>query len=182
MRIVAGALRGRRLFAPRGSATRPTADRVRQALFDVLGDVSGAVVLDLWAGTGALGLEALSRGARTAVLVESARPAREAISRNVRALGLEARVTLMSSTVERAAPRLAPLGPFDLVFADPPWDDWQTAVAALTTLLGALAVAPEGRVVVEHAATEPAPELAGYTAADRRRWGGTRVAIFTRAA
>ena len=90
MRVVAGELRGRRLVAPSGDATRPTADRVREALFSILGDVSGARVLDLYAGSGALGIEALSRGAAAATFVDSSQEAVAAIRRNLSELGLEA--------------------------------------------------------------------------------------------
>src|SRR3954467_11479649 len=92
MRVVAGAYKGRRLHAPRGRRTRPTADRVREALFSVLGDVSGLRVLDLFAGSGALGIEALSRGAASAGFVERAPAAVKALAGNLASLGIEARV------------------------------------------------------------------------------------------
>src|SRR3984893_15924457 len=123
MRITGGIYRSRALHAPRGLATRPTSDRVREALFGILsaaGAVEGARVLDLYAGTGALALEALSRGASRAILVESSRNALAALRANVTSLGLEKRTWIAATDVGRAARRLADKGPFDLVFADPP--------------------------------------------------------------
>jgi len=119
VRVVAGEFKGRRLYAPRGSRTRPTADRVREALFSMLGDVSGARVLDLYAGSGALGIEALSRGAESAVFVERDAKALDALRRNLDATG--ARGAVRREDVARFLSR--PEGTFDLVFADPPYDD-----------------------------------------------------------
>src|SRR5262249_58893941 len=102
MRVIAGALGGRRLVAPRGAATRPTSDRVREALFSALGDVGGARVLDVFAGTGALGIEALSRGAEHATFVESARPALAALRANLAALGIEGLARVVPQPVARA--------------------------------------------------------------------------------
>src|SRR6187431_1988680 len=99
MRIIAGSLRGRRLVAPPGLATRPTTDRVREAWFSMLGPLEG-LALDLYAGTGALGFEALSRGAEHVVFVENARPAQQAILANARTLGVDKSITLLSLSVE----------------------------------------------------------------------------------
>src|SRR5262252_2407171 len=107
MRVIAGKFRGRPLRAPRGLTTRPTADRAREAIFQILGDLTDLSVLDLYAGTGALGIEALSRGARHAVFVESDAGAVRAIRENLTRLGLAGQTTLVTSTVERARPRLA---------------------------------------------------------------------------
>ena len=121
MRIIAGALRGRKLQAPEGMATRPTADRVRETLFSMLasrlGTFEGLRVADLFAGSGALGLEALSRGAAFACFVEQDRRAVDAIRANVTSLGVEDRTQLLA----RSALALPPAEPFDLVFADPPY-------------------------------------------------------------
>lgn len=120
MRIIAGRWRGRKLVAPAGQATRPTADRTRETLFNMLtsrlGDFDGLSVADLYAGTGAMGLEALSRGAGSAVFVETDPAARRAIEANVRALGAE-----QVSIASHSAARLSPGRPFDLIFADPPY-------------------------------------------------------------
>ena len=140
MRVVAGSARGRRLIAPPGLSTRPTSDRVRESLFnmlDSLGGVAGATVADVFAGTGALGIEALSRGAASAVFVETDPAALKAISTNLDHTGLATRATvarLDALVWARSA------GPFDLVVADPPyvfdaWDDLLEAVDATTLVL-----------------------------------------------
>lgn len=180
MRITGGTLRSRVLKAPRGLATRPTTDRVREALFSILASRGGLValggrVLDLYAGTGALGLEALSRGARHATFVERDKAALAALRANVRELGLEARATVLPVAVDRALARAA--GPFDLVFADPPWDDVTSTVPAA---LGALAasVAEGALVVLEHRAGDVAPEIPGLALASSRRYGDTELAFY----
>ena len=174
MRIVGGVARGRRLAAP-ASGTRPTSDRAREALFNSLAaeiDLDGIRVLDLFAGTGAVGLEALSRGARTAVLVESNRAALEVLRRNVATIGLPGvEVVGRSVTAFLAEP---PAEPFDLVFADPPYafDDDK-----LAGVLAALAEhgwpAPGAFVVIERSARSgPPPWSAGFITAVRdRRYG-----------
>jgi 16S rRNA (guanine966-N2)-methyltransferase len=177
VRIVAGRLGGRRLVAPKGAATRPTGDRVKEALFSVLGSLEGARVVDLYAGTGALGLEALSRGASHVVLVESASPALAALRENVRVLGCETSCTLVAARVERVVDRLAKQGPFDLVLADPPWAEVAEATRAIAALVAAGGVAREGTVVLEHAA-EDAPSIAGLAVRERRRYGDTGLSLF----
>lgn len=152
MRIVGGELGGRRLVAPRGSNTRPTADRVREALFSALFDVEALTVLDLYAGSGAVGLEALSRGARSATFVENDRAALAALESNIAALGLEARCTVLRYDVARALRTVE--GPFDLVFADPPY---HLAKVALPAVLAADVFAPGARIVLEHRAADPSP-------------------------
>jgi 16S rRNA (guanine(966)-N(2))-methyltransferase RsmD len=145
MRVVAGRYRGRTLHAPKGASTRPTSDKVREALFSVLGDVEGVRVLDLFAGSGALGIEALSRGAAEATFVDSDQRAAAAIRRNLDELGVAA------ATVRRrdvlAFLRSAD-GQFDLVFADPPYSSAPLLGERLSGLLPA--VLPEnGRIVTE---------------------------------
>lgn len=175
-RIVAGAARGRRLAVP--STARPTTDRVRESLFNVLAarlDFDGLRVLDLYAGSGALGLEALSRGAASVLLVESDRRAAEVIARNIAAVGLP------GAAVRRAAVSAAlsagPSRPMDLVFADPPYE---LSANQLQVVLSALAehgwVEPGGIVIVERPAS--GPELAwptGWTPWPVRRYGDTRL-------
>jgi 16S rRNA (guanine966-N2)-methyltransferase len=174
MRVIAGRLGGRRLTVPSGLGTRPTADRVREALFSVLGDVGGAMVLDLYAGTGALGIEALSRGAAHATFVESARPALAALRANLAALGIEASARVVAQPVARAVPGLA--GSFDLVLADPPY----AAIAEVPAVLAALraALAPGARIVVEHASRDAAPSVAGFAARPSRVYGDTAVTLY----
>ena len=176
MRVVGGDLRGRTLRAVPGRSTRPTADRVRQSLFDVLGQrCDGLHVLDLYAGTGALSLEALSRGAAHATLIEQDAKAAQIILRNARELGCEDRCTLVRDEVARALPRLA--GPFDLVFSDPPYA-LRAAQETLDALLRLGLVAPQGRLVLERDRREARPALAvELELADERRYGDTVVLI-----
>lgn len=179
MRVVAGRFGGRTLDAPRGTATRPTTDRVREALFSVLGDLDGARVLDLYAGSGALGLEALSRGAAHATLVETSRSALAVIRRNVAKLGVEDATTVVPLPVERASGAIEAEAPFDLVLCDPPWPDLDRALGALDRLLARGILAPLARVVVEHPAGREVG-LPGVRAekSDQRRWGDTAVSLF----
>lgn len=180
MRIVAGELRGRELATPSGGVTRPTAARAREALFAILSDVSSARVLDLYAGSGALGIEALSRGAEQLVLVESNKSAQRAIRTNLANLGLEARATLLPLRAEASLKALERFAPFSLLFADPPWADAQAALRLLEKLASSALLAPAARLVLEHAARTP-PTLAENTpleALDTRRWGDTAMTIF----
>lgn len=149
-RIIAGAFGGRRLVTPDHRRVRPTADRVREAWMSILADrIPGARVLDLFAGSGALGLEALSRGAASATLVELAPASLDAIRRNVAALGLAGRVTVRRGDAMRLVSRLAP-GAFDIALADPPY----TAPFA-ERLVAAFAKVPFASVlVVEHSSKQ----------------------------
>src|ERR671919_146817 len=124
MRIIAGTRKGHRIFAPRGTATRPTGDRVREAAFTLIGPVDGASVLDLYAGSGAMGLEALSRGAARAVFVESDRHAVDAIRRNLDKLRLTGAVVVQQPVVSALAGEAAAGRHYDLVLIDPPYADW----------------------------------------------------------
>jgi len=185
VRVVAGRLRGRALKAPPGDATRPTGARVKEALFSILSDVSEARVLDLYSGSGALGIEALSRGAAHAVFVEAARPALTCLRQNLETLGLTAQSQILSVRVEGALERLAPHAPFDLVLCDPPWRDAPSALAALEAFATAGLFSAAVRVVLEHSArTPPAPPTSASPGkdvlfvADQRRWGDTGVTLF----
>jgi 16S rRNA (guanine966-N2)-methyltransferase len=173
LRVVAGQFKGRRLQAPRGPRTRPTADRVREALFSMLGDVSGARVLDLYAGSGALGIEALSRGAASAVFVEWDPQAVAAIERNLAAVGVEALVVR-----EDAMRYLARAdGPFELVFCDPPYDSASRLAAPLAERLPVL-TAEDARIVTESDKRNPL-ELP-FPLLVERDYGDTRIAIHGR--
>lgn len=173
MRVVGGSLRSRTLRAPKGSSTRPTTDRVRESLFAVLGDVAGLEVLDLYAGTGALAIEALSRGAARAVCVESARPALSVIAENREELGLADRLEIVGRKVVEA---LRMERTFDLVFADPPWAD----VPELTRDLARLPMLlnEDALVCVEHASRDQPPALPGLTIDETRTWGDTAVTFY----
>ena len=181
MRIIAGAHRGRRLVAPKGSRTRPTADRVREALFSILFDVSGYAVLDLFAGSGAIGLEALSRGADRCVFVETDRTALDALETNIDALALSDRTEIRRQPVAAALEALARHEDrFDLVFADPPWD------RASKLLKDVLAAAPSlisdaGTLVLEHEQRDASPLAPhGILAIDQRRYGDTALSFYQR--
>jgi 16S rRNA (guanine966-N2)-methyltransferase len=184
MRITGGIYRSRALRAPPGLATRPTSDRVREALFGSLGAkgaIEGACVLDLYAGTGALALEALSRGAANATLVESSTHALAVLRANVRALDLERQTLVVGTDVGRAAGRITARGPFDLVFADPPWAlvDSGDAPRAVAELLGGAGMLAAGAVVVlEHSARTPPPAILGLALDEKRRYGDTALAIY----
>jgi 16S rRNA (guanine966-N2)-methyltransferase len=156
---------------------------VREALFSTLGDVGGARVLDLYAGTGALGIEALSRGAAHATFVESARPA--ALRENLAVLGLTSAVQVVARPVASAASASssgALGGPFDLVFADPPYASVAEVPAAVAAIAAADALATGARVVVEHAARDGAPLIAGLVPRPSRIYGDTAVTIYDREA
>ncbi len=183
MRITGGTLRSRALKAPKGQATRPTTDRVREALFGILtsaGGLEGARVLDLYAGTGALGLEALSRGAAAAILVESAREALAVLRANVAALGLEYRAQIMAGDVAQEPRRLPRGGPFDLDFAEPPWAmvDAGHPAGVLSDLVRSGAIAMDGRVVLEHSARTPPFDIDGLVRLDTRRYGDTALTFY----
>ena len=181
MRVIAGRFGGRSLQAPRGLSTRPTSDRVREALFQVLGDVTGLSVLDLYAGTGALGIESLSRGAARVVFVESGRSALACLRRNTQSLGIEDSCELLPLSVERARKAICARAPFHLVLCDPPWDQVGDAMLALGDLLGRGILGAGGRVVVEHRAGTELRVPAGFALLRERhrRWGDTGVSIFS---
>src|SRR5688500_1504563 len=173
MRIVAGRHKGRRLRAPQGAGTRPTADRVREALFSILGPVAGLRVLDLYAGSGALGLEALSRGAESATFVESARPALAAIRANLDATGEEAEV-VASDAVKWLRAAGDSERSFDLVFCDPPYDAAARIAQPLADLLPRVA-ATQALIVTESSTRNPL--VLDLPLADERTYGDTRIAI-----
>lgn len=180
MRVIGGALRGRRLAAPEGLATRPTSDRARQTLFDVLMHapwggralLEGARVLDAFAGTGALAIEALSRGAAEAVLFETEPQAIAAIRRNIAACGLvsRARIVRVDATRPPAADR-----PAVLVFLDPPYGEGLVARAAVA--LAAAGWIASGTVLAVETAEEEVVELAGFALLDDRRVGRARLRV-----
>jgi len=183
MRVIAGQWRARRLLGPpRGAETRPTSDRVREAVFNVVSDrVEGARVLDLFAGTGALGIEALSRGAAHVTFVETDRGLCETIQTNLENLEAPAALfTLLKRDARRSIKGLT--GPFDLVFIDPPYGHLLER-EAIASLCAADALAPGATVVVEHASREevtlPPAAAAALGAPDTRAYGDTSVTLFT---
>lgn len=189
MRIVGGAYRGRGLIAPPGSATRPTADRARQSVFNVLEHaawspgLTGARVIDLFAGSGALGLEALSRGAAFCLFVETDPAARGVIRENAEALGVKGELFGRTRIHRRDATDLGPRPgadgpPFDVVFLDPPYGKG-LGEQALAELAAGCWLTEGALVVFERGEAEPAPALPGFETLDERRYGAARV-LFAR--
>jgi 16S rRNA (guanine966-N2)-methyltransferase len=171
VRIVAGQFKGRRLQAPRGMDTRPTADRVREALFSILGPLEGERVLDLFAGSGALGIEALSRGAGEAVFVDSDPRAVAAVKRNLEAVGVDAAVERQDAIAHL---RGASGRPYDLVFLDPPYSSASQLAGPLSERLPAV-LSESARIVSESDKRNPL-ELS-LPLVDERVYGDTRIAI-----
>jgi 16S rRNA (guanine966-N2)-methyltransferase len=173
VRIIAGSRKGHTIHAPRGQETRPTSDRVRENVFNILGPIEGASVLDLYAGSGAMGLEALSRGAVRAVFVEADRDAVRAIERNLDKLRLKATVLERDALAALATERTK----YDLVFVDPPYDMYPDLEPKLARYLPAV-LADDGVVVLETGArTEPELPLEERTS---RTYGQTRVTVYGR--
>jgi 16S rRNA (guanine966-N2)-methyltransferase len=179
MRIIAGEFKGRRLAAVKGRI-RPTSDKVREAIFSILGPaVVEARVLDLFAGTGALSLEALSRGAKDAVMVEEDGAALSVLRQNLEALGFQERVQVMAVPVSAALRKLAARGTqFSLIFLDPPYGRG-LALNTLETLQDSGLLQPEARIVAEHSLRETLPEQVGRLVLKQgRRYGDTQVAFY----
>lgn len=180
MRITGGQLRSRLLVAPRGDATRPTSDRVRESLFSILetrGFPRDARVLDLFAGTGSLGFEALSRGAERVTFVEERRDTLRALEENRNALKLVDRSAVFAEKVERALARL-PAASFDLVFLDPPYKLVTEPTFAPLFAAVARVCAPGACVVLEHASRDEAPPLGPTACEEARRYGDTALAFY----
>lgn len=179
MRIVAGSLRGRALATPAGDAVRPTSDRVREAVFNILlhglggVDLTGARVIDLFAGTGALGLEALSRGADYCLFVEEGPEARALIRQNIESFGLMG----VTRIFRRDATSLGPIGnmaPFSVAFLDPPYGKGLGEMALASLRDGGWLV-PGATIVLEERAAEAVSLPSGFIELDRRTWGDTQV-------
>jgi 16S rRNA (guanine966-N2)-methyltransferase len=177
MRIIAGSRKGARIFAPRGE-TRPTGDRVREAAFNLIGPVDDMAVLDLFAGSGAMGLEALSRGASTAVFVESDREAQSVIERNLEKLALTGAALLRTDARRALAAEAAAGRRYDLVLVDPPYRMFDSLQPILATYVPAL-LAEDGLVVVETPKREH-PELPPLAERTSRAYGSVRLTLFER--
>lgn len=183
MRVIAGAAKGRRLRAPPGRALRPTADRVKEALFSIVQsrfDLIDAALLDLFAGTGALGIEGLSRGARRAVFVERDHAARRVLDANLTACGFAARARVLCVSVQRAIAELAGRGErFGGVLMDPPYGR-RLVAPVLAQIAAAGVVEPGGWVAVEHRVDDVLAETYGpLRLTTIRRYGKTAVAVFS---
>ena len=182
LRVIAGDLRGRRLRAPKGGLVRPTADRVREALFDILGQrIAGSVFLDAYAGTGAVGIEALSRGAASVTFVEEAADVMALLRGNIGVSGAgAARAQLFGSDLARAIPVIEKSGRiFDLVFLDPPYSggelDRALRLLSRSRLLGATTT-----LVAEHESRTPAPVPEGLRATRSVAYGRAALTFFER--
>lgn len=181
MRVIAGRLKGRRLDGPRWAGLRPTSDSLRETLFNILGQrVAGARVLDGYAGTGAIGIEALSRGARHVTFVDSDRRAIALIGRNLARCGVTDGYTIVTARMDGAAGgRAGPVsGPFDVVLLDPPYGEGEASPALLDVLGQRLA--PGGVLVLEHAARARPPDRAGRLALARQVKAGDSALAFYR--
>jgi len=177
VRIVAGSRKGHRIDAPKGVVTRPTGDRAREAAFALVGPVDGATVLDVFAGSGAMGLEALSRGAARCIFVERERDACRVIERNLEKLRLTGAVVLCQDAVRALREELARAHRYDLILVDAPYEDWERHEASLGELLPDL-LADDGLVIVETSSrVEPELPLALVTT---RRYGSARITVFSR--
>jgi 16S rRNA (guanine966-N2)-methyltransferase len=176
LRVIAGRLKGRRLLTPAWAGLRPTSDRLRETLFEIIGpDVEGAAVLDGFAGTGALGIEAISRGASSVAFVEHDRRAVALIERNLARCGVTGGYTIVPTRIEAAASRIGDRR-FDVILLDPPYDDpaLDAAVATASRWL-----APRGRLVLEHAArVDPAGQAGGVQRVRRVKAGDSALSFY----
>ena len=172
MRIIAGTHRGHRIAAPKGRETRPTSDRVRESAFNLIGPVDDADVLDLFAGSGAMGLEALSRGAASATFVESDRDACRTINANLDKLKLDGTVLWQDAVRAVAAERRQ----YDLVLCDPPYDFDAARIAPHLARL----LSDDGVLVYESAGREDPPEVPGLELRTSRKYGAARLTLFDR--
>ncbi len=179
MRVIAGAHRGRRLNGPQSDSLRPTSDRVREALFSILGTrIQNARVLDLYAGTGAVGIEALSRGATHVTFVEAAPAAQRVLRANLERCALHDKAEVRGCRVEQFLRRLGPeLAPFDVVFADPPYEA-DDELRTLSRLLSKITLADQSVIVLEHAKRACISDrLGGVAVARRYEYGDTCLSL-----
>jgi 16S rRNA (guanine966-N2)-methyltransferase len=180
MRVIGGAARGRRLKVPKGQAIRPTAARVKESLFNILPrDFSDMRVLDLYAGSGNVSIEALSRGAAIAILIDESPRAAAVIRENLRRPGLSARAQVWTAPVARSLRKLAKSGErFDVIFLDPPYDRELVGTTLKTIAQNSLLTAA-GKVVAEHSAREPVQARYEHLVLnDQRRYGDTLLSFF----
>ena len=183
MRIIAGTLRGRKLEAPEGLVTRPTSDRIKESWFNIIGPMEGRV-LDLYAGTGALGFEALSRGCEHAVFVERDRKACKMIQHNARRIGVLDKITVVENPVENARKRIERDGPYQFILSDPPWTLWEEVERTLKRTLKANLLKADGQLVVgaEKGTLFSLGEASGFIERKNRSWGRAAASFFIRQA
>lgn len=173
VRLISGEFGGRYLVAPDTDRTHPMGERIRGALFNILGDVDGYDVLDAFAGTGSIGLEALSRDARSVILIEDDRAAQDAIARNIETLGVMQQAKLVKTTVARWVDTAARQR-FDIIFVDPPYGNMQLSTVA--SLVGYLK--PKGLMILSHPGREQAPTVNGVVVVDKRSYGDAALAFY----
>lgn len=176
MRITGGTGRGRRLKVPAGEKVRPTSDKVKQALFNILGDrVEGSAFLDLFAGAGGVGIEALSRGAERVVFVDGDRGSLDAVKHNIEQAGFAGRAEAVLAKAETFLKKRS--GPYDIVFLDPPYT--MEMLPLLQLVAGSGLLKPEAVVIAEHFRKQPSPGTAGALTLDREaRYGDTVLAFY----
>jgi 16S rRNA (guanine966-N2)-methyltransferase len=181
MRIISGSSKGKKLFTPKQTSLRPTSDRVKESLFNILGEeISGKAVLDLFAGTGNLGIEALSRGARRVTFVENTREAYRLIERNLLSCQMGDRSEILLKEVDRGLRLLHAKGEcFDLIFMDPPYE--KGLIRKTMEILGTMKIYHEDSIlVIEHNRREPLPDLSGsWSLIRQRKIGDTMISFLT---
>ncbi len=178
-KITGGSLGSRKLKSPKGMTVRPTPGRVKESLFSILMHrIEGAAVLDLYAGTGAIGFEAASRGAARVVSVEAHRETAQQIEEAAAQLGVDDRLTVVGAPVERALYRVE--GPFDIVYMDPPYAN-EVPLQVFRLLLERSLLAPDAVVIYEHAAKRILPDIPGYRSTREEVYGDVALAFFARA-
>lgn len=178
MRIIGGSARGRKLKCPRGRGTRPTPDRVRESAFSIIGDrVVGSRILDLFAGTGAMGLEAVSRGAEKAVFIENDPAALKILEANILGCGFGRKTIVVRSPVNRFLSRGDFGDGFDVIFADPPYGSEEGTLTLMALSKHAKSL-PESLVVLEHASRDTVIQPPGLQVVEKRKYGNTTLTFF----
>ncbi|MDP2600189.1 MAG: 16S rRNA (guanine(966)-N(2))-methyltransferase RsmD [Deltaproteobacteria bacterium] len=178
MRVISGKAKGRPLFGPKTEAIRPVLDQVKEAIFNILFDVTDFTVLDLFAGTGAMGIEALSRGAKEAVFVDNLKDAVRLIGKNLDACGFADRATVLGMGADRAIRVLSRQGKkFDLIFVDPPYQK-RFIKKTLRALAESPLLHPNTLVISEHHPKEMPGDIEGLSLTDSRKYGQTMVSFF----
>ncbi len=179
LRITGGTLKGRKIFVPARGGARYTSSKARAAIFNMIGDVTGYEILDLFAGSGALAAEGLSRGARHAVCVEKEKRMADALKENLRRLGLDKDCVVMNMDVIYALPALSRKGAvYDLILMDPPYD--QGYISATLEILRSLRVCRDGTLVVlEHSKREPVPDFVEAVSVRTRLYGDTAISLIS---
>lgn len=181
MRITGGTFKGRKVRAPKGRGTRPTSDMLRKAVFDILGPKELGRVLDLYAGSGSFGFEALSRGAEEVVLVEKDKRTAELIKKNAESLGVKAKVRVLSLDAKKALKVLAEKDKaFDLVFLDPPYGDFQKVPQVLEEIVLKGLLKKEGVLILQHPSRQNPPKTNGLFLQKTRIYGDSALSFFIR--